>query len=123
MRLDELFNDGPADDNEDSVINHLRSQVMDYLTPLAVQKVESIPIQDIEDILKQARSGLIIDRGLIMQLIDPNDCKLVSKIEGDTVYLTLPVADMSAKTDQDDERDKEKIANTASKVAMDQVGN
>ena len=123
MRLDELFNDGPADDNEDSVINHLRSQVMDYLTPLAVQKVESISIQDIEDILKQARSGLIIDRGLIMQLIDPNDCKLVSKIEGDTVYLTLPVADMSAKTDQDDERDKEKIANTASKVAMDQVGN
>jgi hypothetical protein len=97
--------------------------VMDYLTPLAVQKVESIPIQDIEDILKQARSGLIIDRGLIMQLLDPNDCKLVSKIEGDTVYITLPVADMSAKTDQDDERDKEKIANTASKVAMDQVGN
>jgi hypothetical protein len=123
MRLDELFNDGPVEDNEDTAINHLRSQVMDYLTPLAVQKVESIPIQDIEDILKQARSGLIIDRGLIMQLLDPNDCKLVSKIEGDTVYITLPVADMSAKTDQDDERDKEKIANTASKVAMDQVGN
>ncbi len=117
MLLLELFDD----DSGSHMIDQLRGQVMDYLTPLAAKKVEFIPIQDIADILRQARTGLVIDRNLIMQLIEPNTCKFVAKIEGDKVYLTLPVADLSAKTDQDKERDQEKIANTAANVAKQEI--
>lgn len=120
MRLDELFNEG-AELGNDDMIGHLRDQVMDYLTPLAAKKVDYIPIQNVEDVLHQARTGLIIDRGLVMQLIDPNECKLVSKIEGDKVYLTLPVAELSKKTEDDQERDQDKIRNTASDMAKDAI--
>lgn len=117
MYLFELF--GEQDDG--GMTELLRSQVMDYLTPLAAEEVEYIPIQDIADVLRNARTGLVIDRGLIMRLIEPNVCKLVKEIQGDKVYLALPVDDMAAKTEQDEEKDREKIAKTGEQMAKKEV--
>lgn len=116
MYLFELFSG-----EDGGMIDHLRSQVMDYLTPLAASEIEFIPIQDIADILRNARTGLVIDRGLIMRLIEPNECKLVKEIQGDKIYLQLPMDDMSAKREEDEEKDKMKVqksAETAAKKAV-----
>ena len=117
MYLFELF----GGDGESSLLDRLRIQVMDYLTPLAAKRVEYIPIQHVADILADYRSGLIIDRGLIMQIIDPNTCKLVSKVEGDKVYLTLPVDEISAKTVDAEQQDKEDIRKKAAAVAKKEI--
>lgn len=116
MYLFELFGG-----DEGSMLDRLRIQVMDYLTPLAARHVEYIPIQHVADILVDARTGLIIDRGLIMQILDPNTCKLVNKIEGDKVYLTLPQEEISAKTRDDKERDREAIRKKAAAVAKKEI--
>lgn len=116
MYLFELFGG-----DENSLLDRLRVQVMDFLTPLAAKKVEYIPIQHVADILADARSGLIIDRGLIMQIIDPETCKLVNKVEGDKVYLSLPVDEMSAKTAEDEQKEKDEIAQKAAKVAKKEI--
>ena len=115
MYLFELFED------EGGITETLRAQIMDYLTPLAASEVEWIPIQSIADTLVGARTGLVIDRSLIMRLIDPEVCKLVNKVEGDKVYLSLPVDEISAKTEHDQEKDKEHVERTAVQQAKKQV--
>lgn len=115
MFLFELFND------EGGMINLLRSQVVDFLTPLAAEKAEYVTMQEIADFLRDAKTGLMIDRGMIMNLIDPKECKMVKEIQGDKVYLALPLDDMSAKTEDNEERDREKVANTASTAAKKAV--
>jgi hypothetical protein len=115
MYLFELF------DDEGSMTDLLRSQVMDYLTPLAANGVESVPIQNIADVLRNSRTGLVIDRGLIMRLLEPDVCKLVKEIQGDKVYLALPVDDMSAKREEDKEKDREQINRTAENKAKQEI--
>jgi hypothetical protein len=115
MLLFELF------DEDGGMVDQLRGQVMDYLTPLAASGVEFTEMDDIAEVLRNARTGLIIDRGLIMRLIDPNVCKLVNKVEGEKVYLSLPVDEISAKTRDQEEMDKQKIEKTAVATAKKQV--
>jgi hypothetical protein len=115
MLLFELF------DEDGGMTEQLRSQIMDYLTPLAGKKVAWIPIQDIEDTLNNFRTGLVINRSLIMRLIDPEVCKMVNKVEGDKVYLSLPVDEISAKTERDEEKDKEHVERMAVQQAKKQV--
>lgn len=117
MYLFELFNGG----DDGSLIDDLRQRVMDYLTPLAAKSVEFIPIQHVADILHSANAGVVIDRGLVLRLIDPNDCKLVKEIQGDKVYLQLPMDDMSVKAEQDEEKDRDKIAKTAKQQAQKEI--
>ena len=116
MLLRELFSD------DGDMLDQMSQQVLDFLTPLAAKGVKHIPIQSVADVLKSARTGITIDRGLIMRLIDPNICKFVSKVDGDIIYLALPVDKMSARTDDDIEKEQEKIANTASAVAKQEIG-
>lgn len=115
MYLFELFND------EGGMTNVLRSQVTDYLTPLAAEKVEYIAIQQVADFLRDSKTGLVIDRGMIMDLLNPEKCKIVKEIQGDKVYLALPLDDMSAKTEENAEKDREKVASTASNTAKKAV--
>lgn len=117
------FYPGPmADAGQDGeMIETIRGQIMDYLTPLAASEVEWIPIQDIADTLRSVGTGLVIDRGLIMRLIDPNVCKLVKEIQGDKVYLAVPVDDMAAQTEEDEEKDREKVAKTGEQQAKKAV--
>ena len=109
MFLFELF-----DTEGGSMINDLRQRVMDYLTPLAAKEVEQVPMDHLKHLLSDQRSGLIVDRGLIMRLIEPDTNKLVAKVEGDTIFLQYPFDQQSAKTADQEERDK---ANMTKKAA------
>ena len=104
------------------MLDTLRQQIMDYLTPLVAHKVDFVPIQDIEETLRSYRTGLTIDRGLVMELLDPNSMKLVKKIEGDKVYLNVIAAMNSAKTANDKQRDAEKVSDLATKQAKKEIG-
>lgn len=117
MRLDELFDDG-----EKTMVDQLRNQVMDYITPLAAKDVDFIPMQDVQDILRQARTGLVIDRGIVMRILEPNECKLVDRIEGDKIYLSLPVDEISARSQEDEEKEAENIQSKAMDVAKKAIG-
>jgi hypothetical protein len=115
MYLFELF------DDDGGMTEELRFMVMDYLTPLAANDIEWIDISDIEKTLQDARTGMVIDRGFIMRLIDPQVCKLVNKVEGDKVYLSLPVDEIAAKSEQDEEKDREHVERMATQQAKKQV--
>ncbi len=116
MKLSELFKpDGP-------MIEQLRNQVMDHLTPLVARGVEFVTVQDIQDTLTDNRTGLFIDRPLIMQILDPNVVKIIKKIQGDRIYLTGgTVSPDTMKTKSDEEKDKDDIRQKASKQAKKSV--
>ncbi len=116
MFLKELF-----DNSELKMINHLRSEVMDYLTPLAAQNVEALDISEIQKMLQKRKTGIVIDRMIIMQLIDPDTMGMVKKIEGNKVFLKYPIQKLSSKTERDEEKDKKKIAKKASDKAKKNI--
>lgn len=115
MRLFEFL------DTTNGMMDSLRQTVMDYLTPLVARKVDSITIQDIEDTLRSRDSGLTIDRGLIMDLLNPDKIKLVKKIAGDKVYLNAIAAMNSASTQKDKEKAAEKLSDKATRQAKKEI--
>jgi hypothetical protein len=108
-------------DSEDGMMDSLRQIVMDYLTPLVARRVDTISIQEIEHALRDYKSGLVIDRGLIMDLLNPDNIKLVKKIQGDTIYLNIIAAMNTASTAEDKERDADKISDKATKQARKEI--
>lgn len=119
MFLRELFDSNGSHENE--TLEVLRSQLMDYLIPLAAGREEFVPIQNIAHVLRQARTGLVVDRGLVMKLCDPDANKLVKSVEGDKVYLQYPTDEMSAHSQDDVEKNKEQVQQTAADVAQSEV--
>lgn len=116
MLLRELFDDRPV-----NVVDDLRSLVIDVLTPLAAGNIPFVTVQQIVDRLREARSGVRVDRNLIMTILNPDEVKIVKKIEGDRIYLSLPVRDEVSKTEDDEEREKERIRGKAQKQATKQA--
>lgn len=101
---------------EDDIIGSMRSEILDALTPLAVNGVPSISIQSVAKKLAKMRSGIVIDRDLILKILDPDEVKMIVKIDGDNVYFKLP--QKNSKTSQDQaEKDKETVSRTAAKQA------
>lgn len=121
MFLRELFDSDSGHENE--TLEVMRSQLMDYLIPLAASREEFVPIQQVALVLKQARTGLVVDRGLIMKLCDPNENKLVKSVEGDKVYLQYPTDEVSAHSEDDVEKNKEHVQQQAGQVAQQEVKN
>jgi hypothetical protein len=115
MRLYEFL------DSNQGMMDSLRQTVMDYLTPLVARKVSEISIQNIEDTLRSYDSGLTIDRGLMMELIDPDKMKLVKKITGDKIYLNALAAMNSASTQEDKEKQADKLSDKATKQAKKEI--
>lgn len=116
MLLRELFDDKPV-----NLVDDLRALMIDILTPLAANQVPFVTVQQIVDRLREVRSGARVDRNLVMTVLDPNEVKVVKKIEGDRVYLALPVRDEVSKTEDDEEREKERIRGKAQKQATKQA--
>lgn len=114
MFLSELF-------ENHSMVTDLRIHVMDYLTPLAANKKEFITMKEVGVMLHELNVGVVIDRELIMKIVDPNICKLVNKIEGDNIYLSYPSSEISSKVEDDKERDIQKIKDTAAKMATKEI--
>ncbi len=122
MRLDELFlgDEGlPVGGGE--MVKHLRSLVLDYLTPLAAHKIEAVTMDDIREVLELDKSGLMIDRNLMMQVLDPDSCRMVKKIDGDTVYISFPVADKADETQEKIDQNINSVKKTAGAEAMKAV--
>lgn len=103
MLLRELFEDTG---NGDMMVG-LRQQVIDYLIPAVSHDVEFVTVQDIETTLRNSRTGLTIDRGLIMQILDPTKMTMVKKVEGDKVYLSVTSAMNSGGNTSEDEAAKQ----------------
>jgi hypothetical protein len=113
MLLCELF----ADDSV-NIVDEMRALLIDVLTPLAANKVPYVTVQQVVDRLQELRSGMRVDRTLIMTVLDPNKVQLVSKIEGDRIYLSSPTPDETAKREEDEEAEKQKIQGKANQQAQ-----
>ena len=116
MRLVELF-----DIDSDNVTDGLRNAILDVLTPLAARDVESVTLQWIADTLRDMKSGMVVDRALIMTLLDPNAVKLVKEIDGDRVYLSTPTTPETEKAEEEEQKDKEKLEKKASDQAKKEI--
>lgn len=114
MLLLELFDEYRPDD----IVQELRDDIIDFLMPLAANGVPYVSMGSIIDKLRDRRSGIEVDRALVMQVLDPDVVKLVTKIEGDRVYFKLPTpADRDVPQDQE-EKEKQKVTKTAAKQAQ-----
>lgn len=116
MLLWEFFQSG-------DMVADLRQQVLDYLTPLVVHGVDFVTVQDVQDALRNHKTGLSIDRGLVMQVLDPDKIAMVKKIEGDKVYLNIVAAINDGNKSGKDEQEKaeEKLSNKATQQAKKQL--
>jgi hypothetical protein len=114
MRLYELFDDG-------NVTDDLKNSLMDILTPLVASKVPFVTVQQVIDKLRTERTGLSIDRSLIMDLLDPDQVKIVKKIEGDRIYLAPPEEEERSVTKDEMEKDKEHVADMGADQAKKNI--
>ena len=67
MRLDELFS--PATPVKD----RLRQMAIDFLTPLIAHQVPFVTVQQMVDELRHGRTGILVDRAMVMNLQEPGD--------------------------------------------------
>jgi len=116
VRLNELF---PTEDT--SMSNTLQQAAMDMLVPMAGQRLPFVTVQQVIDELRNLQTGVAIDRAVIMDLLSPDNTKVVKKIEGDRIYLQTPNNDQVEKAKEDEVRDAEKIKNRAQKQAKKEM--
>src|SRR3954465_7428050 len=103
MKLLELFQSPPLDMGQD-----MANMLQDILTPLAAQKVPFVTVQQIIDKLRDFRTGITIDRGMLLNLLDPEKVKIIFKIEGDRIYLNLGnESEGDRKNDETEQRDQQ----------------
>lgn len=112
MLLCELF----ADSSD--YIEKMRASLMPTLIPLAAHKVGYVTIQSIMDKMRKKHTGMVIDRNLVMDVLDPQKVKLVDRIEGDRIYLSFPEENLRKVTDDQTELDAERVEDAAQKQAM-----
>lgn len=117
MRLDELF--GP--DAEYDVEDGLREDLVDLLTPLAANRVPYVTVSRIIELLRDKRTGMAVDRILVMRLLSPQSVKIVAKIEGDRIYLKLPSPEQRDIEAAEAEAAIERIEKTAQKQAKKNI--
>lgn len=113
MLLCELFQEPPLEMDDE-----LRNSILDVLTPLMAQKVPFVTVDQIIDKLRQFRSGIALDRGFIMDTLDPEKMKAVKSIEGDRIYLNIGGAPEEAKNVGDEQQDIENIHKNAAQQAQ-----
>jgi hypothetical protein len=117
MLLRELFEDNGSGD----MMTGLRQQVLDYLIPMVSHDVEFVTVQDIESMLRDSRTGLTIDRGLVMQVLDPTKVKMVKKIEGDKVFLSVTAAMTNTSSDDQQEKQADDLNTKATAQAVKNI--
>jgi len=114
MRLWELFEDL-------DIIDSLRNNILDILTPLAENNIPYIMINKVIDVLQKQRPGIIIDRALIMQILDPDEVSMITKIEGDKIFFKLPEENSRKTTEDQKEKEKEQLSKKASDQAKKSI--
>lgn len=105
-------------------MNQMRQDALDVITPFLAQNVPFITVNTIIDGLRNFDLGIMIDRSLVMQLLDPDVIKGIDRIEGDRVYLTNPNnADNNEFSEDDAEKQAEQVNDMAQNQAKKQVQN
>ena len=119
MRLNELYdNNNP----QMSIANRLKQAALDIITPLLAHRVPLITVQNVIDELRDTRSGIVVDRSLVMKLLNPMKVKAVSKIEGDRIYLSPPDEGPAAQNSKDEaENNIQNVKDKAIKQAKSRV--
>lgn len=117
MRLYEILDNRPLDITED-----LRQNIMDILTPMVAAKVPFVTIDQVIESLDSLRRGITIDRNLIMSILNPDKIKIISKIDGDRVYLSSPTSPTRSLKKDDEQKEKEHVADMAKKQASKNMG-
>lgn len=109
MRLDELF----ADFTANSLRQRLTQDILDLITPLLAQHVPFITMHQVIDLVRTTRPGIAIDRGTIMELLDPEQIPAISKIEGDRIYLQGQPPPGGESGEEAAEQDRKHVHDTA----------
>ena len=116
MLLCELFDENPLE-----VTDELKSDLMDVLTPMVAHEVPFVTVQQIIDKLRDMHTGIAVDRALIFNLLDPDQVKMVKKIEGDRIYLTQPLPTDREVGEDDKEKEAEHVSDMATQQAQKNV--
>jgi hypothetical protein len=106
MLLCELF-------EPDEMTEQLRQAALDYLTPLLSQGVPFVTINQMIEALRNNNFGLVINRPMIMDILDPDQVEAIDKIEGDRIVLASPEAQNREVDAEDEEQDQEHVADMA----------
>ena len=116
MLILELF------DKNGEMMQQMRQSILDIITPLVSQNVPFVTVQQVIDGLRHTKTGISIDRSMIMRLLDPDEVKSIDKIEGDRIYLRNDDGGSTREVDQQDaEKDKEQVQQTAQNQAQKEL--
>ncbi len=115
MLLFELF------DSNGEMMEQLRQAALDFITPLLGQDLPFVTVQQVIDALRNDKMGISITRGLVMQILNPDQVKAVDKIEGDRIYLSNPENPPSETSQDDKEKEAEQVTDMAQDQAKKQV--
>lgn len=114
MLLFELF------DSNGDMMQKLRQEALNFITPLIGQDIPFVTVQQVTDALKNDQFGITINRGLVMQILNPDEVKAVSKIEGDRIYMNEPDTTREVGPDEA-EKDQDHVNDMAQKQASKSV--
>lgn len=117
MRLHDLY------EASDKMVVELRQQVIDYLIPMVAHKIDFVTVSEIEAMLRNSRTGLSVDRSLVMQILDPTKIKVVKRVDGERVYLSITAAmtDDGASTEEEEQKAQDKLSDKATKQAKKSI--
>lgn len=110
MRYSELM--------EDSSLLKLSDSIKDILTPLASSGLQYITMDQLIKRVQNIPSGLLVDRQLLMNIINPRSFPLVKSIGGDKIFFTDQIKDQVI--DKANKNDN-KISKDATDQAIKQV--
>ena len=93
----------------------LRQAALDYLTPLLSENVPFITINQMIEALRHNDFGIVVNKPMIMELLDPDEVEAISKIEGDRIFLATPdTVDQDREVSADDaEKDQAHVQDMA----------
>jgi len=106
MLLCELFDPG-------EMTQRLRQAALDYLTPFLSQNVPFVTIDQVIDALRHDEFGIIINRPMLMDLLNPDEVEAVEKIEGDRIFLSQPDAAVKDAEADEEQKDQEHVSDMA----------
>ena len=109
MRLFELFADSV------DVAEEMRQSILDVLIPMAGSGVPYVGIDQVIEKLSQMKSGVRVDRALVLDLLDPQKVPIVKAITGDRIEFVAPSPLDDAKAEKEVMKNQKKVQSMANK--------
>ena len=99
----------------------LRQAALDYLTPLMGQGVPFVTVNQMIEALRNSHFGIVINRPMIMDILDPDQVEAIDKIEGDRIYIGAPEMDSREVDAEDAEQDQDHVQDMAQNQAKKSI--